>query len=174
MVPRGATYRRYSAPITSFPSSAPSGPTAWPSPGTSRAPSPRSTSTPRRGRSSTRWQAPARCSSAARTTTPFDVSRGGLARQPGPVQVRHGEVRQHGQRGAGPGGPHHLLRPDGEGARALRPSPAGRWDGLRAHFLEHLDEVNADLAKAGLPQLAERVRVHVGEGNLPEVEQGLY
>jgi homogentisate 1,2-dioxygenase len=43
----------------------------------------------------------------------------------------------------------------GEGARSLHPSAPNQWDGLQAHFLEHLDEINADLAKAGLAGLGE-------------------
>lgn len=30
------------------------------------------------------------------------------------------------------------------------------WDDLKARFLEHLDEVNADLKAAGLPQLGKQ------------------
>ena len=43
----------------------------------------------------------------------------------------------------------------GEGAGSLHTSPPEQWDGLAAHFLDHLDEVNRDLAKAGLPCLGD-------------------
>ncbi|KAH8879651.1 putative homogentisate 1,2-dioxygenase [Thozetella sp. PMI_491] len=41
----------------------------------------------------------------------------------------------------------------GEGAKSLHESSPEQWDTLRAHFLDHLDEVDEDLAKAGLPLL---------------------
>ncbi|PHH87728.1 hypothetical protein CDD83_8471 [Cordyceps sp. RAO-2017] len=43
----------------------------------------------------------------------------------------------------------------GEGARSLHPSEPAQWDTLRAHFLDHLDEVDDDLRAAGLPTLAD-------------------
>jgi homogentisate 1,2-dioxygenase len=46
----------------------------------------------------------------------------------------------------------------GEGAQSLHPSSPDQWDCLQAHFLDHLDEINADLAKAGLATLAEHGR----------------
>lgn len=35
----------------------------------------------------------------------------------------------------------------------LHESPADQWDDLRGHFMDHLEEVEADLKKAGLPSL---------------------
>lgn len=37
----------------------------------------------------------------------------------------------------------------------LHQSDPGQWDNVKGHFLEHWDEVNADLAAAGLPLLGE-------------------
>ncbi|POR36925.1 Homogentisate 1,2-dioxygenase [Tolypocladium paradoxum] len=41
----------------------------------------------------------------------------------------------------------------GDGAKALHPSEPAQWDGVKAHFLDHLDEIDADLKAAGLPAL---------------------
>jgi len=43
----------------------------------------------------------------------------------------------------------------GEGAAALHAVEGedAQWDDVRAHFLDHLDEVDADLRAAGLPSL---------------------
>ncbi|KAK7424160.1 hypothetical protein QQZ08_008766 [Neonectria magnoliae] len=42
----------------------------------------------------------------------------------------------------------------GEGAKSLHPTAPAQWDDVKAHFLDHLEEVDADLAAAGLPTLA--------------------
>ena len=44
----------------------------------------------------------------------------------------------------------------GEGAKTLHESSPKQWDGVKAHFLDHLDEVDADLKSAGLPTLMEQ------------------
>lgn len=41
----------------------------------------------------------------------------------------------------------------GEGAKSRHPSSSSQWDNVKAHFLDHLDEVEADLKAAGLPSL---------------------
>jgi homogentisate 1,2-dioxygenase len=41
----------------------------------------------------------------------------------------------------------------GHGSKSLHLSGADQWDGLQAHFLDHLDQIDADLSKAGLPTL---------------------
>lgn len=41
----------------------------------------------------------------------------------------------------------------GKGAASLHCTDIAQWDDLEAHFLDHLDEVNKDLAAAGLPSL---------------------
>ncbi|KAK7425809.1 hypothetical protein QQZ08_007658 [Neonectria magnoliae] len=45
----------------------------------------------------------------------------------------------------------------GEGGRLLHPSSPTQWDTAKAHFLDHLNEVNVDLKAAGLPSLGEEV-----------------
>ncbi|KAK2597323.1 hypothetical protein QQS21_006097 [Conoideocrella luteorostrata] len=42
----------------------------------------------------------------------------------------------------------------GEGSRTLHTRDPRQWDNLQAHFIHHLDEVNADLEAAGLPTLS--------------------
>ncbi|KAI9740605.1 MAG: hypothetical protein M1834_005186 [Cirrosporium novae-zelandiae] len=37
----------------------------------------------------------------------------------------------------------------------LHPNPPGQWDDVQPHFLDHLDEINADLAAAGLPVMTD-------------------
>ncbi|EQL00272.1 hypothetical protein G6O67_001889 [Ophiocordyceps sinensis] len=46
----------------------------------------------------------------------------------------------------------------GGGAKSLHPSDPGQWDNVKAHFLDHLDEIDADLKAAGLPTLSESKR----------------
>ncbi|KAJ6443855.1 homogentisate 1,2-dioxygenase [Purpureocillium lavendulum] len=46
---------------------------------------------------------------------------------------------------------HWALR--GDGAASLNASDETQWDDVQAHFLDHLDEVDADLRAAGLPAL---------------------
>lgn len=46
----------------------------------------------------------------------------------------------------------------GDGAKSLHPSHPSQWDNVKAHFLEHLDEIDTDLKAAGLPTLAENER----------------
>lgn len=41
----------------------------------------------------------------------------------------------------------------GEGSASLHESDAAQWEGVEAHFLRHLDEVDASLRAAGLPPL---------------------
>lgn len=41
----------------------------------------------------------------------------------------------------------------GDGASTRHPSSSSQWDNVKAHFLDHLDEVEADLKAAGLPSL---------------------
>ena len=41
----------------------------------------------------------------------------------------------------------------GDGAKTRHPSSSSQWDNVKAHFLDHLDEVEADLKAAGLPSL---------------------
>lgn len=41
----------------------------------------------------------------------------------------------------------------GEGAKSLHPSEPSQWNDVKAHFLEHLDQIDADLKAAGLPIL---------------------
>lgn len=41
----------------------------------------------------------------------------------------------------------------GEGAKSLHPSESTQWDDVKAHFLDHLDEIDADLRAVGLPTL---------------------
>jgi homogentisate 1,2-dioxygenase len=43
---------------------------------------------------------------------------------------------------------------EGEGAKTLHESPANQWDSVRPHFLDHLDEIDAELKKAGQPALS--------------------
>ncbi|KAH6888022.1 putative homogentisate 1,2-dioxygenase [Thelonectria olida] len=43
----------------------------------------------------------------------------------------------------------------GERAKGLHPSSPAQWDNVKAHFLDHIDEVNADLKAAGLPALGQ-------------------
>lgn len=43
-----------------------------------------------------------------------------------------------------------------ERSGALHQSPEEQWDDMAGHFLEHLDQVNADLRAAGRPALGER------------------
>lgn len=44
----------------------------------------------------------------------------------------------------------------GEGAKSLHPSPESQWVSLRAHFLDHIDEINNDLRASGLPTLTRK------------------
>jgi homogentisate 1,2-dioxygenase len=44
----------------------------------------------------------------------------------------------------------------GEGPKSLHPSSPAQRDNMKAHFLDHIDEVNADLEAAGLPALGEK------------------
>ncbi|PHH77303.1 hypothetical protein CDD82_3569 [Ophiocordyceps australis] len=41
----------------------------------------------------------------------------------------------------------------GDGARVLHESSPAQWDNVKAHFLDHLEQVDADLRAAGLPTL---------------------
>lgn len=50
----------------------------------------------------------------------------------------------------------------GEGAASLHCTDVAQWDDLHGHFLDHLDEVNEQLAAAGLPSLDEHVTPRVG------------
>lgn len=43
----------------------------------------------------------------------------------------------------------------GDGSKYLHTSDPHQWDNLKAHFLDHLEEVNTDLKAAGLPMLAQ-------------------
>ncbi|KAH7120504.1 putative homogentisate 1,2-dioxygenase [Dactylonectria macrodidyma] len=53
----------------------------------------------------------------------------------------------------------------GEGAKSLHPTAPTQWDDVKAHFLDHLHEADADLAAAGLPALAARKNLLVGQEN---------
>ncbi|OAA47002.1 Homogentisate 1,2-dioxygenase [Metarhizium rileyi] len=43
----------------------------------------------------------------------------------------------------------------GEGSESLHTSDPHQWDDLKAHFLDHMEEVNTDLKAAGLPALSQ-------------------
>ncbi|ODA83288.1 hypothetical protein RJ55_01800 [Drechmeria coniospora] len=46
----------------------------------------------------------------------------------------------------------------GDGGRLRQKRLPEQWDGMKAHFLDHLDEVEADLQAAGLPTLADGMK----------------
>lgn len=43
----------------------------------------------------------------------------------------------------------------GQGSHCLRQKSSKQWDDVRAHFLDHLDQVDADLRAAGMPAMAQ-------------------
>ncbi|KAH6962620.1 putative homogentisate 1,2-dioxygenase [Ilyonectria sp. MPI-CAGE-AT-0026] len=53
----------------------------------------------------------------------------------------------------------------GEGAQSLHPTAPTQWDDVKAHFLDHLEEIEADLAAAGMPALTARKTVVKGQEN---------
>ncbi|KAF7555251.1 hypothetical protein G7Z17_g2321 [Cylindrodendrum hubeiense] len=61
----------------------------------------------------------------------------------------------------------------GEGAKSLHPTAPSQWDDVKAHFLDHLDDIEADLSAAGLPGLAARkTTVHSRENGEHEGVNG--
>jgi homogentisate 1,2-dioxygenase len=46
---------------------------------------------------------------------------------------------------------------NGEGSKSLNLTAADQWDGAKAHFLDHLSEVDAELKMAGLPTLGSQL-----------------
>ncbi|KAF4120871.1 homogentisate 1,2-dioxygenase [Geosmithia morbida] len=61
----------------------------------------------------------------------------------------------------------------GKGSESLNLSSVNQWDGVKAHFIQHLDHVNSDLIAAGLPALpAEQKPNKNGTGRVNGHEKG--